>query len=190
MADRLQAHGVTRQRVPDAIFLAIASAADIEREQDALTDLLVDAVASGAGMGFLPPLGPSDAHAYWQGVAREIDAGTRVAIVARANGMPVGSAQLDLCQRANGLHRAEVQKVMVHRRARRRGIGRALLRAVDDAARERGRTTLYLDTFAHQDARRLYEAAGWIHAGDIPAFARTAEGDLAATSYYYRLLAP
>ncbi|HVM44475.1 MAG TPA: GNAT family N-acetyltransferase, partial [Candidatus Thermoplasmatota archaeon] len=84
----------------------------------------------------------------------------------------------------------EVQKVMVHRRFRRRGVGLALMRAVDDAARAHGRTTLFLDTFAHQDARRLYERAGWTHAGDIPAFARTAEGALQATSLYYRLLTP
>lgn len=165
-----------------------AGAVDIRRERRAYAQLLVDAVDSGGGMGFLPPLALPEAEAYWDGVAREVDAGTRVVLAARVEGELAGSAQLDLCMRPNGLHRAEVQKVMVHRRHRRRGLGRALMAAVDDAARAHGRTTLYLDTFAHQEARRMYEAAGWVHAGDVPAFARTPEGVLAATSYYYRLL--
>jgi acetyltransferase len=172
----------------EGVVLARADALRILGERSALSALLVDAVDSGAGMGFLPPLSEDEAGAYWEGVAREVASGARVVILAHAEGALAGSAQLDLCQRPNGVHRAEVQKVMVHRRFRRRGVGRALMRAVDEAARDHGRSTLVLDTFAHQDARRLYEAAGWTHAGDVPAFARTAEGALAATSYYYRML--
>jgi len=174
--------------MPDGLTVERADATLLFAERAVYAGLLIDAVDSGAGMGFLPPLHEADADAYWSQVAREVAAGTRVVLAARAEGTLAGSAQLDLCPRPNGLHRAEVQKVMVHRRFRRRGLGRALMGAVDDAAREHGRSTLFLDTFAHQDARRLYEAAGWTHAGDIPAFARTAYGTLGATSYYYRLL--
>lgn len=166
-----------------------AGADEIEREMDAWVELLADAVASGGGLGFLPPVARDEAEAYFRDVAAEISSGARVVLAARVEGVLAGGAQLDLCQRPNGLHRAEVQKVMVHRRFQRRGVGRALLRAVDEVALERGRTTLHLDTFAHQGARRLYEACGWVHAGDVPAFARTAEGTLGATSLYYKLLA-
>lgn len=174
----------------ERLDLRRVDAPDLRHRDAAFTDLLIDAVQSGGGMGFLAPLPPEEAAAYWAQVADELELGTRVLLGAWLDGALAGSAQLDLCQRPNGLHRAEVQKVMVHRRVRRRGIGLALLRAVDDAAREHGRTTLVLDTFAHQDARRLYEAAGWTHAGDVPAFARTEDGTLGATSYYYRILPP
>lgn len=174
----------------DPVAIGRADAARVRADALPLADLLSDAVESGGGLGFLPPLARDEALAYWAQVAREVEAGTRVVLCARVDGALAGSAQLDLCQRPNGLHRAEVQKVMVHRRFRRRGLGLALLRAVDEAALDEGRTTLHLDTFAHQEARRAYEAAGWTHAGDIPAFARTPEGTLAATSHYYRLLEP
>lgn len=160
----------------------------IRADLAAFVDLLRDGVASGAGLGFMPPLANAEAESYWARVAGEVDAGTRIVISARVDGALAGSAQLDLCERPNGLHRAEVQKVMVRSTFRRRGIGRAIMRAVDDAARDHGRTSLFLDTFADQDARRLYEAAGWRHAGDIPEFALMADGTLGATSYYYRLL--
>lgn len=163
-------------------------ASAIRKEISAYVDLLVDAVDSGAGMGLAKPLARADAEAYWQRVAADVEARARVVLAARLDGELAGSAQLALAHQTNGLHRAEVQKVMVHRRFRRRGLGLALMQAIDVAARHEKRTTLFLDTFAHQDARRMYEAAGWKHAGDIPQFARTAEGTLEATSYYYRLL--
>ncbi|MEA3200324.1 MAG: acetyltransferase [Thermoplasmata archaeon] len=166
-----------------------ATAEGIRTETAAWVELLADAVASGGGLGFLPPVPRAEGEAYFARVADEVEAGTRIVLVARLHGALVGSAQLDLCMRPNGMHRAEAQKVMVHRRARRRGIGRALMAAVDREALARGRTTLYLDTFAHQEARRMYEACGWTHAGDIPAFSVTAEGTLGTTSLYYKLLA-
>lgn len=163
-------------------------AAGVLHEREALSDLLIDAVNSGAAMGFLPPIAAEDANAFWRDVASDVAAGFRVVLAARVDGQLAGSAQLELSRRSNGLHRAEVQKVMVHRRFRRRGLGRALMTAVDETARELGRSTLFLDTFAHHDARKLYEAAGWVHSGDIPAFARTPDGELRATSIYFRLL--
>ncbi|HEX2022441.1 MAG TPA: GNAT family N-acetyltransferase [Candidatus Thermoplasmatota archaeon] len=165
-----------------------ASAREVGENGAALVDLLSDAVDDGAGLGFLPPLDRAEGEAWVAQVAADVARGTRVALLATLDGALAGTAQLDLCTRPNGLHRAECQKVMVHRRFRRRGVGAALMRAVDAAAIARGRTTLHLDTFADQGARRLYEKAGWVHAGDVPAFARTATGELGATSIYYRLL--
>lgn len=170
------------------VLVSKLAAHEILSARDALCDLLVDAVDSGGGMGFATPLPLDEARSYWADVARDIEAGARVALGARVDGALVGSAQLDLCQKSNGLHRAEVQKVMVHRRFRRQGIGAALMRAIDAAAREERRSTLFLDTFSHQPARKMYEAAGWRHAGDIPAFARVEDGTLGATSFYYKLL--
>jgi len=90
--------------------------------------------------------------------------------------------------RENARHRAEVSKVMVHRRARRRGVGRALMLALEGHARRLGRTTLILDTRQGDPSETLYRGLGWTFAGAIPAYARSATGALDATAYYYKLL--
>ena len=160
------------------------------REAGALAELLCDAVDSGASVGFLPPLTDDEATAYWRSVIACVGAGSRVLVVARGDdGQVVGSAQLDLALQTNGRHRAEVQKVMVHTKARRRGIGRALMRAVEDRARQAGRTTLVLDTRQGDPSERLYAAMGYRRAGVIPAYARSANGTLHATAFYSKLLA-
>jgi ribosomal protein S18 acetylase RimI-like enzyme len=105
-----------------------------------------------------------------------------------ADGGIVGSAQLDLALRANGLHRAEVAKVMVHRRARRHGLGRALMLAAEDEARRRGRTTLVLDTREGDPSEILYRSLGWRLAGTIPRYAKSADGTLHTTAFYFKLL--
>ena len=167
--------------------LDVAAAA---RETGTLAELLCDAVDSGASVGFLPPLTDDEATAYWRSVIARVGTGSRVLVVARGDdGQVVGSAQLDLALQANGRHRAEVQKVMVHTKARRRGIGRALMRAVEDRARQAGRTTLVLDTRQGDPSERLYAAMGYRRAGVIPAYARSANGTLHATAFYYKLLA-
>jgi GNAT superfamily N-acetyltransferase len=171
-------------------MIETAGPALLRAEAVAWADLLADAVGSGAGLGFLPPVPRGDALRWVADVADEVEAGSRVVLAARVGGALAGCAQLALCPRPNGIHRAEAQKVMVHSRFRRRGLGRALMLALEREARARGRTTLHLDTFAHEDARRLYEACGWTHAGDVPAFARTADGGLGATSIYCKLLGP
>lgn len=170
------------------IEVHVGNGAEIERESAALGEMLAEAVAEGAGLGFLPPVCREEAQAYWRGVARDADAGARIVLLAKLGGRLAGTAQLELSLRPNGLHRAEVQKIMVASSFRRRGVARALLAALEREARARGRTTLHLDTFAHQDATRLYEECGWTAAGEIPAFARSAEGELRATRIYWKLL--
>jgi GNAT superfamily N-acetyltransferase len=160
------------------------------REQPALVRLLQDAVDSGASLGFLPPLGEPEAAAYWTTVIADVRDGARLLLVARdPDGAIVGSAQLELAARANARHRAEVCKVMVDRRARRRGIGRALMRALEAHADRLGRTTLHLDTREGDPSEALYRSVGWTRAGAIPAWARSGDGSLDATVFYYRLLA-
>jgi GNAT superfamily N-acetyltransferase len=165
--------------------------AEVEAERPALVALLRDAVESGASVGFLPPLGDAEAAAYWATVAAGLREGSRVVLAARDGELGlVGSAQLELAMRANAGHRAEVSKVMVHRRARRRGVGRALMLALEDHARRLGRTTLILDTRQGDPSEILYQEVGWTFAGAIPAYARSASGTLDATAYYYKRLDP
>lgn len=165
------------------------TAAGLEAERDALVALLRDAVESGASIGFLPPLADAEARAYWAAAAAGLREGSRVVLVARDGELGlVGSAQLELATRANAAHRAEVTKVMVHRRARRRGIGRALMLALEAHARRLGRTTLILDTRQGDPSEGLYRTVGWTLAGVIPRYARSTTGTLDATAFYYKLL--
>jgi ribosomal protein S18 acetylase RimI-like enzyme len=164
--------------------------ADAARARAAeLGEILVDCVDGGASVGFLPPLAPAEAAAYWGTVADAVREGSRVVLVAGAPAGPAdGTVQLDLATRANGLHRAEVVRLLVHRRARRRGLGRALMLAVEAEARRRGRTTLVLDTRQGDPSEILYRALGWQLAGVIPRYARSADGALHPTAFYYKLL--
>jgi acetyltransferase len=165
------------------------SADEARAVERALAELLVDTVDAGASVGFLPPLAVAEAAAYWRSVAAAVAGGSCVLFAARdADGGIVGSAQLDLALRANGLHRAEVAKVMVHRRARRQGLGRALMLAAEGEARRRGRTTLVLDTRQGDPSEILYRSLGWQLGGTIPSYAKSADGTLHTTAFYFKLL--
>lgn len=159
-----------------------------ERAAPQLVTLLQDAVNDGASIGFLPPMSRHDAEDYWRSAIAAVADGSRVLLVASRGDEIVGAAQLDLCLRANGLHRAEVSKVMVHTGARRRGIGRALMLMLESEARHHGRTTLVLDTRKGDPSEALYASLGWAKAGEIPNYARSANGELHATAFYYKLL--
>jgi ribosomal protein S18 acetylase RimI-like enzyme len=165
------------------------AASEARAAAPALVALLRDVVDAGASVGFLPPLAPSTASAYWQAVAAAIEDGSRVLLAARRaeDGAIVGSAQLDLATRENARHRAEVAKVMVLGAARRQGIGRALMLAAEEHARRLGRTTLVLDTRSGDPSERLYASVGWERVGVIPRYAASAGGMLDATAFYYKL---
>lgn len=153
----------------------------------ALADLLVDSVAHGASVGFMAPLAPARAEAFWAGVAAAAGRGDRLLYVAESGGAVVGTVQLNLALPENQPHRAELSKLLVHSRARRRGIGAALMRAAEAGARDAGRTLLVLDT-ATDEADRLYRRQGWIAAGAIPGYALMPDGRPAATTFFYRVL--
>lgn len=167
------------------------AAADIETALPQLISLFLDALDSGAALGFLPPLSAEAAADYWRRVAAGVQAGELVLLVAydAATHEIVGAVQLAPAPQTNGRHRAEVMKMMVHRRARRQGLARRLLQALETEARRRGRTTLVLDTRAGDVAEPLYQSVGYRVAGTIPAFAQSADGSLHATVLYYKLLA-
>jgi ribosomal protein S18 acetylase RimI-like enzyme len=159
------------------------------REQASLVALLRNVVDDGGSVGFLPPLAADEAREYWESVAGAVKGGGRLLWVARHAGGPiVGTVQLDLERRANGDHRAELIKLMVHTSARRRGVGRALMLAAQDEARRRGRQTLVLDTRQGDPSEALYRSLGWTFVGAIPRYARSADGALHATAIYYLLL--
>jgi GNAT superfamily N-acetyltransferase len=153
-----------------------------------LVALLQDAVESGASVGFMPPLGDAEARSYWQGVVTALQGQSRILLVARQDHGIVGTVQLDLARQPNGLHRAEVMKLMVHRSVRRQGVGRALMAAVDEVARENGRSLLLLDTRCGDAAEQLYRVCGYIAFGVVPKYARGSDGELHDTVFFYRAL--
>lgn len=157
---------------------------------ESLCDVLIDCVEGGASVSFMLPLTRSRARAFWNKVARSVAAGERALLVAEdAQGL-CGTVQLVLDMPENQPHRADVAKMLVHRRARRTGLGAALLRAAEATAREHGRTLLVLDAVTGGDGARLYERLGWQRVGDIPGYALLPGGGPCATTYYYRELAP
>lgn len=161
-----------------------------EAQVEALADVLVDCVEGGASVSFLHPLSRDRALAFWRKVARGVAAGERALLVAEDDRGICGTVQLILDLPENQPHRADLAKMLVHRRARRRGLGAALMRAAEATARECGRTLLVLDAVTGGDAARLYERLGWIRVGDVPGYALMPGGEPCGTTFYYRDLAP
>ena len=158
-----------------------------------LETLLVDCVDHGASIGFLAPLAEAEATAYWARVLTEARAGQRLIFVARETpgGRIVGSAQLGLESRPNGVHRAEVQKVLVRSTHRRRGLATALMQRIESAAQDRRVRLLFLDTSdSHAGARPFYERLNYIYVGGIPGYALDTHGRPEQNAIYYKTLAP
>jgi GNAT superfamily N-acetyltransferase len=158
---------------------------------EALADVLLDCVEGGASVGFMHPLPRAKALAFWENVLAGAARGERIVLVAEdvESGTIVGTVQVVLAMPDNQPHRADIAKMQVHRRARRRGVGEALMRAAEDAARQAGRTLLVLDTVTGSDAERLYLRLGWQRCGEIPGYALWPRGGLCSTTVLYRLLA-
>ncbi len=159
------------------------------RQLDELASVLIDCVEGGASVSFLHPLDREAALTFWRKIAREVASAERALLVAEDALGVCATAQLLLALPPNQPHRADVSKVLVHRRARRQGIGAALMRAAEDTAREHGRDLLVLDTVTGGDAQRLYERLGWLRVGDVPRYALMPTGQFCSTTYYYRDLA-
>lgn len=155
---------------------------------DALADVLIDCVEGGASVSFMLPIPRETARIFWRGVAEGVQRGERLLLVAENETGIVGTVQLILAQPENQAHRADVAKMLVHRRARRQGIAGQLMAAVDEAARSAGKTVLVLDTVTGGDAERLYQRAGWQRVGDIPNYALMPTGEFCSTTYYYKQL--
>jgi GNAT superfamily N-acetyltransferase len=158
-------------------------------QAEALAALLIDAVDGGASVSFMHPLTRERALAFWQRVGDGVARGERVLLVAEDAAGLVGTVQVILDQPENQPHRADVAKMLVHRRARRQGWCEGLMRAAEQAARAAGKTLLVLDT-ASADAERLYARLGWQRCGVIPGYALLPQGGPCDTTYFYRRLAP
>ncbi|MBQ5946160.1 GNAT family N-acetyltransferase [Massilia sp. ST3] len=155
---------------------------------DGLTDLLLDCVEGGASVSFMLPLERSKARSFWQGVLDGIKRGERTLLVAQdEDGTIVGTVQLITAMPDNQPHRGDIAKLLVHRQARKSGVGRQLMLAIEEEAKRQQRTVLVLDT-ASPDAERLYERLGWQRVGVVPNYALMPDGALCATTYYYKQL--
>jgi GNAT superfamily N-acetyltransferase len=150
-----------------------------------LSQVLLDCVEGGASVSFMLPMERATADGFWRDVAAGVARGARTLLVAEDGGAIVGTVQLITDMPPNQPHRADVAKLLVHRRARGAGVGQRLMGALDDAARAQGRTLLVLDT-ASATAERLYERLGWQRVGSVPDYALLPDGGLCATAFYYK----
>jgi GNAT superfamily N-acetyltransferase len=155
---------------------------------EALSAILVDCVEGGASVSFMLPLSRERANEFWRGIADDVAAGKRILLAARdgSGGQIVGTVQVVLDQPENQPHRADIAKMLVHRSARKRGVGATLMRAAEDAARKAGKTVLVLDTVTGSDGERLYSRLGWEKVGIIPDYALWPQGGLCATTVFYK----
>lgn len=156
---------------------------------DALADVLIDCVEGGASVSFMSPLPRERALTFWRGVAEGVACGARALLVAEdGDGRIVGTVQLILDLPDNQPHRADVAKMLVHRRARRQGIAQQLIDALDAVARAEGRRVLVLDTVTGGDAERLYARSGWQRVGHVPDYALMPDGTPCGTTFFYKAL--
>jgi GNAT superfamily N-acetyltransferase len=158
------------------------------RDLDGLCELLIDCVEGGASVSFMLPMTRAKAEAFWASVDAGLARGDRALVVAEDDTGIVGTAQAVWAGAENQPHRADLAKMLVHRRARRLGVGAAVLAAAERAAFDAGKTLLVLDT-ASPDAERLYERGGWLRVGAVPKFALMPDGPFCSTVFFYKDLA-
>jgi ribosomal protein S18 acetylase RimI-like enzyme len=144
----------------------------------------VKVVDDGASIGFLPPMKLSEARQFWQTVLKP----DVILFIAKINNEIVGTIQVHLCTKQNGLHRAEIAKLMTSPNARRKGVARSLMKVAEERAINEGRTLLVLDTREGDPSNLLYQSLCYIPAGKIPNFALSGEGELDTTVIYYKIL--
>lgn len=156
---------------------------------EALADVLIDCVEGGASVSFMLPISREKAVDFWRKVANGVARGERVLLVAEdGNGQIVGTVQMITEQPENQPHRADIAKMLVHRKARRTGVGQRLMAAIERAAREEKKSVLLLDTVTGGDAERLYERAGWQRVGVVPNYALMPDGQFCGTTFYCKQL--
>jgi len=169
--------------------IRLLTPAEADARRDALVDLLVDAVESGASVNFVWPMSSEKSASWWSGALQSHARGERLIFAAEADSELLGSVQLMFPGQENQAHRADVGKLLVHTRARRQGLGAALMQAAEAEARRLGRKLLTLDTETGSAGDRLYQRLGWTRLGIIPAYAMSADTTrLADCSFYYKTL--
>jgi GNAT superfamily N-acetyltransferase len=160
-----------------------------EARRDALIDLLVDCVEGGNSVNFVWPMTRTKAATWWKGAIASLGRGERLIFIAEAEDRVDGTVQMILAPQENQIFRADLAKLLVHSRARRQGLGTALLRAAESEAHRIGRTLLTLDTETGSAAERLYTRLGWIKYGEVPAYATRADNrSRASASFFFKTL--
>jgi GNAT superfamily N-acetyltransferase len=153
-----------------------------------LADVLVDCVEGGASVSFISPFSHAEALAFFRKVAASVEAGDTVLLAAKQDNRIIGTVQLGLDTPPNQPHRADIKKMLVHRAARGRGIGAALMAEVENEARRHGRWLLVLDTVPGENGHRLYARAGWTQTGIVPDYAMFPDGRLCDTAIMWKRL--
>lgn len=174
-----------------AAFLRIHSLSrdDILSHLDSLAEILENCVNGGASVSFMLPFTREKSRQFWQGVAESVGREERIVLACRdETGEFFGTVQLITDQPENQPHRADVAKLLVHEKARRRGVAMALMEALETVAVEQGKTVLVLDTATGSGAETFYQRAGWQKVGEIPRYALMPDGEMTATSVFYKFL--
>jgi GNAT superfamily N-acetyltransferase len=174
--------------VSENVEIVFLTAPVSERALDELADVLADCVAGGASVNFLSPYPPNEARRFFDKVASGVVSGDIVLLAARLDGRIVGTVQLGLDTPPNQLHRADVKKMLVHRSARGRGIGAALMSAIEDEALRHGRWLLVLDTVPGESGHKLYLRLGWQQSGTVPDYALFPDGRLCDAAIMWKRL--
>ncbi len=156
----------------------------IEKELQPLSSLLIKVVEDGASIGFLPGISLNEADDYWKSVLNP----DIYLFIAKVDHQLAGSIQLHACSKPNGLHRVEIAKLMTHPDFRRRGIARRLMEKAEEHAKALNKSLIVLDTREGDPSNLLYHSMNYQPAGKIPAYAKSANGDLHATVFYYKIL--
>jgi len=160
-----------------------------DHEIQGLSDVLIDCVEGGASVSFMLPFPRAKAGMFWRGVSGSVARGERLVFVAEDTaGVIVGTVTVILNLPENQPHRAEVAKMLVHRSARRMGLGAALLDAAERGAARAGKSLLVLDTVSDSDAHRLYARQGWRRCGEIPDYALWPDGKPCAATIFFKSL--
>jgi GNAT superfamily N-acetyltransferase len=176
----------TAYAAPDGFTILALDPDAIEVAASALASVLLDCVQGGASVSFMADLSRDQAEAFWRGAANEARADGRAVLVAEDAAGIVGVVEVIPAWADNQPHRADIAKMLVHRRARRRGLAEALLRAAEQAAADMAKTLLVLDTVTGGDAERLYARMGWMKAGVIPDYALFPDGRFCDTTVFYK----
>ncbi|SER84360.1 Ribosomal protein S18 acetylase RimI [Rhizobium sp. NFR03] len=180
----------TKDTLPDTLpAIRRLTGEDARAAIPALSAILIDCIADGASVGFLQSFGDKDAATYWAGVADAVTSLHTVLLVAKCDGEILGTVQLGIGLPPNQPHRADLKKLLVHRRGRRRGLARLLMTAAEDEALALGRHLLVLDTATGSPAEAIYARLGWTRAGVIPDYALFPDGSFCGSTFFYKPLA-
>jgi GNAT superfamily N-acetyltransferase len=170
--------------------LRLIDADEAERLLPVFAELLVDAVRGGAGVNFMADVTVAATTDYWRRQIAAFRGGDRIWLIAEADGAVAGMVMCVFAPQPNQPYRADISKMLVHSRFRRRGIGADLMRGIEAAARDAGKVLLVLDTVTGSAGDRLYARMGWTPFGIVPGFAYLPEGTPEAATFYYKQLAP